>query len=372
MIRINPPSKSILKRLKKSPYFILVGVLIFTIVQPSYLMAIFNAFNPPKVAPLHSEKVLPAQSKSVGSFASVLIDDPDDTVKRTAERYADTDKEGLPEGVKRVRELTNLRTKNTSTYLNSDGTRTMEYSTIQQNYKEGGQWKKINNKLESFKHAGKSAFRGKAGRSSADLRSLNSGISLGVDGKSIAIKPHGVGNVKPEKLDDTTVIYRDVWPHVDLKYQLVGGMIKEFTVIKDKAAQTTFDYVVTGGKVIVDPSNDKALAIQGIDSYHFSPLTLDVNERGIISEERVAQSPTANGLRVSLDGAWFKEQPDSAFPMVIDPSWTSSDPNTTYKMYKSNGYYCPPTSCYANIGTLNDGGVESLAHLYKVSILRFG
>ncbi len=338
---------------RKTSYILIAGVMAFTIAQPSYMMALFNLFNPPKVAPLYSEKVAQTLPQAAGSFAPVLLDNPKSATE-IEKQYVDG---RLPSGVQRMHEITDLRTEYTSTYLNSDGTRTMEYSTIQQNYRENGQWKRINNKLESFTDSsGKLSFRGSAGNASASLRSLHAGISLVGGSDSIVLKPVGTTDVKPEKVDDSTVIYKDAWPGVDLRYELRGGMVKEYTVIREKSAQTTFDYTVSGGKVIADPETKGALAVEGVDGYHFSPLTLEVNERGIISEERVTQRPTADGIRVSLDSAWFKSQPASAFPMVIDPSWTSSDPNTTYKMYKSNGTYCAPTSCYANTGSLYDGG----------------
>lgn len=338
-----------LRHLKKSPYFIIAGVMVFTIAQPSYLMAIFNLLNPPKVAPLHSEEVLSSQPQPIGSFAPVSLGAPQMGMEdRLTEDNGNTVRQ-------RLQELTDLRTAYTSTYQNDDGTKTMDFSTVQQNYRENGQWKKIDNKLESFSDSGKPGFRGDAGRAGASLRSLHSGISLAGGNDSIVIKPVGTGDIEPDKTGDYTVIYRDAWPGVDLKYELRGEMVKEYTIIKDKSAQTTFNYTVSGGQVIVDPNTEGALAVDGVEGYHFSPLTLDVNGRGVISEQRVTQTPTATGLKVSLDSEWFNSQPDSAFPMVIDPSWTSSDPNTTYKMYKSDGYYCPPTSCYANTGSINDG-----------------
>ena len=352
--------KSIKRHIKSTSIFAIAGVIAFTTVQPSTLMAIFNLLNPTRIttSPLHSEQASLSTPQPLGSFDPVGLDSPQMTTNELEEKYKNTDDNGVPSGVQRLNELTNLRTEYTSTYLNSDGTKTMEYTTVQQNYKKDGSWKRINNKLESFTDSvtGKSAFRANAGNAGTNLRTLHDGVSLSGGDDDITVKPVGADNVRPEKLNDYTVIYRDAWPNVDLRYEIRGEMVKEYTVIKNKSAQTKFDYNVSGGRVITDSETKGALAVEGIDGYHFSPLTLAVNERGIISEERVAQTPTATGLRVSLDSEWFKSQPDTAFPMVIDPSWTSSDPSTTYKMYKSDGYYCPPTSCYGYVGTLSDSG----------------
>ncbi|HRF28045.1 MAG TPA: PA14 domain-containing protein [Candidatus Saccharibacteria bacterium] len=300
-----------------------------------------------------------ASPQQIGGFSQVPLDAPKMTDSEDAAAAQNRDSSH-----KRLSEVTNLRTAYTSTYLNEDGTKTMEYSSIQQNYRENGEWKKIDNKLEPLTTSSKPGFRGDAGKAGASLRNLHSGISLVGGAESISLKPVGTADIQPDKEGDYTVIYKDAWPGVDLKYELRGEMVKEYTIIKNRDAQTTFDYTVNGGKVINDPQTDGALSVEGIDGYHFSPLTLDVGGRGVLSEQRVTQKPTATGLRVSVDHDWFKSQPDSAFPMVIDPSWTSSDPNTTYKMYKSDGYYCPPTSCYANTGSINDSGTWRHWHTY--------
>ncbi len=321
-------------------------------------MGVFNLLNPAKISPQYSNlspmdsvDAPTASPQQIGGFSQVPLDAPKMTDSEDAS--ATQNRDGSH---KRLREVTNLRTAYTSTYLNEDGTKTMEYSSIQQNYRENGEWKKIDNKLEPLTTSSKPGFRGDAGKAGASLRNLHSGISLVGGAESISLKPVGTADIQPDKEGDYTVIYKDAWPGVDLKYELRGEMVKEYTIIKNRDAQTTFDYTVNGGRVINDSQTDGALSVEGIDGYHFSPLTLDVSGRGVLSEQRVTQKPTATGLRVSVDHDWFKSQPDSAFPMVIDPSWTSSDPNTTYKMYKSDGYYCPSTSCYANTGSLNDSG----------------
>lgn len=351
MLSLSTKSSTIKTLLKRSYLVVIAGVMAVTLAQPAHVMGLFISFNPQKVAPLRSQIEVSSQPQEVGAFASVAADSP---VMGTEERYLKQD-ETTNVSRKKVRELTEMRTEYTSTYLNEDGTKTMEYSSIQRNFKENGQWKRIDNKLESFNDAGKAGFRADAGKVGASLRSLRSGVSLVGGSDSITVKPIGTSDVQPEKDGDYAIIYKEAWPGVDLRYEIRGEMVKEYTIIKNKSAQSTFDYTVTGGKVVVDKQTKGALAVEGVDGYHFSPLSLDVNGRGVISEERVVQTPTASGIRVSVDQEWFESQPDSSFPMVIDPSWTSSDPNTTYKMYKSDGYYCPPTSCYANTGSLNDG-----------------
>lgn len=271
-------------------------------------------------------------------------------------------------------EETDKRTPFTSTYINNDGTRSLEYSTTQQNYLDGKVWKKINNTLSPVEKKAPTAsfwqsiigtepkapasdtFMGKAGVLSAEIKPLSGGITIHAENKTITMKPIGAKNVKPESRSDSSIVYKDAWPGVDIEYELRGEEVKEIIVLKDKKAQSAFHFSIDGGKVIPHPTRSGELAVEGLpDNFSFSALTLDVNGRGVISEQRVSQMPTKNGsgIDVAVDSDWLKSQPASAFPMRIDPSFVRDA--TAYWMYKSDGYSCG-TNCYANIGTLYDNG----------------
>lgn len=268
-------------------------------------------------------------------------------------------------------EVESKRTPFTSTYVNNDGTKTMEYSVNQRNYKDGSAWKKIDNKLSDN---GKSApppnlfqsltntipeaiqpteFTGKSGVIDARMSTLSQGISFIADGKKITMTPVGAKDVLPERKDDTTVVYKDAWPNVDIEYQLRGEAVKEIIVLKSNKAKADFDFAISGGKVINHPTKPGELTIEGMPpEFSFSTLTLDVNGRGVISEQRVTQTASSKGITVTMDKDWLKSQPASAFPMYIDPSFLRD--STSYWMYKSDGYSCGSSNCYANIGAIYD------------------
>ena len=108
-----------------------------------------------------------------------------------------------------VREDVSKRTTFTSTYINKDGTKTMEYTPLQQNYNDGKTWQKINNKLsdngksapspnlwESMTNTAPKAvapteFTGKSGVIDAQMQSLSHGISFTANGKKITMIPVG-------------------------------------------------------------------------------------------------------------------------------------------------------------------------------------
>lgn len=348
MLKLSQPRR-LKKLIKPGALFVLASLMVFTLAQPSQLMALFINSNPKTVV---RQNVNPLQSNTNTDAAPSLKNvDPAALNNLDTTQKVDNQRER-----KQVRELTEKRTHYTKTFLNDDGTKTLDFNTRQQNYKDGSQWKTIDNTLTQTLESGKTGFKGKAGKMSAQLRPLSDGISFDADGKNITVKPVGVNNVTPERKDEVTVVYKDAWPGVDLEYELRGESIKEIIVVKNKTSKTSFDFAVEGGKVIKHPKNVGELTIEGIsDEYSFSSLTLDVNGRGVINEPRVSQTPTATGIAVKLDSTWFKNQPDSAFPMRIDPTFTKQS-QIVYKMYRSDGFACNASNCYANTGSLYDSG----------------
>ncbi|HEU4715352.1 MAG TPA: PA14 domain-containing protein, partial [Candidatus Saccharimonadales bacterium] len=326
---------------RRAMLFAAAGLIGFTAIQPAEALAFFNFANPAKaqrgnVAPLGSEYNNPKASPMRESLHASL-----DLEKERSTTH------------ERVKELTDKRSAFTKTYLNKDGTKTLEYTPEEQNYKDGGQWKSIDNSLSDIDSA--EVLKGKAGKISATLRPLADGISVAAEDKTITIKPVGARDVAPIKNGRNSVIYKDAWPNVDVEYELRGQMVKEIIIVKGKTSQTSFDFNVTGGKVVDHPSVKGALTVEGMPAdYQFSPLSLDVNGRGVISEQRVFQSATENGIAINLDKDWFNSQDDSSFPLRIDPTFTKQS-QISYQMYKSDGYSCGSSNCYANTGSINDG-----------------
>lgn len=99
------------------------------------------------------------------------------------------------------REDVSKRTAFTSTYINKDGTKTLEYSPLQQNYNDGKTWQKIDNKLSDNGKAAQAPnffqsitntapqavkpteFTGRSGVIGAQMDSLSHGITFTANGK---------------------------------------------------------------------------------------------------------------------------------------------------------------------------------------------
>lgn len=328
--------------LQRGTLFLLVGVIGFTIFQPAEVMALYTLMNPTK-----------SQRQAVSPLSTATNDVR--ALPKLSESGSLNELEKKPDEPRdRVKELTEKRTAFTKTFLNSDGTKTLDYTPYEQNFKDGDTWKSIDNSVKNTTDP--EEFTGKAGKISAELKPISDGVTVEAEGRTVTFKPMGARDIVPVKSSDSGVVYKNVWPNVDIEYELRGQAVKEIIIVKDKSAQTSFDFAVDGGKVVNHPTQEGALAIEGLsDDYKISQLSLDVNGRGVISEKRVSQAPTATGMRIQLDKEWFNSQDADSFPMRIDPTFTKQS-QISLKMFKSDGYSCDGSICYINTGSIYDGG----------------
>lgn len=359
---IKKPNKTIFRR---AALFFIVAILGFSLFEPgmSQVLALNNANKEFKLdydlKPLESDK-----QESVRDLTEDGRAVAPDSLNRKIEN---------PRG--RHHEDVSKRTAFSSTYVNNDGTKTLESSTRQQNYKKGDKWEKIDNKLTPVEdlassanilqnapgftpkvHA--SAFKAKAGALDIAMNPLAQGLHLSVNGKNFAIKPVGANNSKPEKKNDTTIVYRDAWDGVDLEYEVRGELLKENIIVKHKNAATDFEFKIAGAKLIDDPANPGFYTIEGAgEGYRFGELTLMLNDRGMIDARPLTQRRTSNNsIVVSMEQKWFAAQPVSAFPIAIDPTFGKWDADHTDWMFKSDGYSCQGNTCWLRAGTLYDNG----------------
>lgn len=345
------------KRVLKSSFlFMLVGVIAFASFQPDTtfrLLANINGQKPKNPSVLNAQKV---------DFTPALLS-TESVAPVVSKSSSDTSID---------HELVDKRTEFSSTFINKNGSKTLRHSLEQQNYKDGNTWKKIDNAVNptsrdepfgndlltlktSASPGTKAEFKGRAGKLSTTMKSSANGLEIKVGEKTLVMTPVGAKNVLPEKSEEYGVVYKDVWPHVDLRYELRGENVKEVIVLKSKEARTSFDFKVSGGKVINHPTKEGYLTVEGVpEEFSFSQLTLDVNGQGIYSWPPLTQHPTKDGIKIVLDGKWAKSQPKSSFPMAIDPSFGREA--TNWMMYKSDGYSCNGSVCHANTGTINNNG----------------
>ena len=297
-------------------------------------------------------------------------------------------------------ENTSERTENSRTFSLKNGTKVQEYYGHDVAYKDNGTMRSISPSLSTDQtyvdHAKQQrsllqklkfwdqprAFNGSGGPLKAGFQPLQkgSGVTVQLNGQRIAMQPVGSsGNVQPKQLnnDDGTkaISYPDVWDGVDLVYEYRGDTVKEMIVLRKPTRQTAFDFTVTGEKVQLKHGKNGSVDVwqNGKPVFTIPALTVMATERGPVSNSGAKYVIHGNHLSVSLSASWLSRQTTKNFPITIDPtvsvheSWEGvSNNGADYWSYKSDGYQCPSSSCYQNIGWLTDNGTKKWQTMMRI------
>ncbi|MBL8160335.1 hypothetical protein JNJ66_07835, partial [Candidatus Saccharibacteria bacterium] len=375
--------------MKRTVLLAMAGLLVFTAAEPNSLLAldVLNLFDKKDSGVIDTSGVAameqveakqqPATDSDVsgGDLGGILDATP-----------AALDPTQEPEGG----ELTSERTAFSTTYDNGDGTRRLVVSEEQKNFIDptDKKFKPIDDKaLGDTAYASKKpiepvtgivgkdtpkltdpqAYKIKAGNTAIHFRPFADGTEVKIGGKTLTLKPVGAKNVKPFARTDRNgvqlVTYKNAWPGVDVEYETRGESLKENIIIHKENLTNNFKFTVEGASLLPHPSVEGAFAIEGLDPAHFmfSPLSMLVNKKGITSEKAVSQSFNNGTLTVQMDQAWYAARQAEDFPLVIDPSVTTNIVNNfnDYWSVKSDGYVCGSTTCFPNVGQIDDNGWKS-------------
>lgn len=267
----------------------------------------------------------------------------------------------LPERAKskaapnRVRELTSLRTANSSHYLNDDGSITAEISAAPVNYLDAaGRWQPIDLCPRAVAAEKGGGYRVDRTPVPVTLPAEAGGIvRLTLRGaKAVEMAPLGAQSSQGA-LEGSRVVYHDAWPDVDLVEQATPGGVKELLILKNPGAPSLFEFslVVTGTEWRAEelPSEagpgsggwDLLEAGTGRRLLTFPPLTL-TDAAG--AEGSAALTLSRDGdeavLTLELGRAWL-EDPARVFPVELDPTATvrgASDDSYVDSAYPETNY----------------------------------
>lgn len=220
------------------------------------------------------------------------------------------------------------RTRHETTYRNTDGTLTTEFSDSAINYrKPDGTWAPIDPSLV---------------RDNGRWRNKADGVGVTLAGQAdapdlVTIKlddahefGYGLGGARGTAgvQSGTTVTYPGVADHTDLKVESVPGGAKEVLVLHNRAAARVWNFplrlkgltakVVDGSVVLSDGAGQERLSIPPgfmTDSAPRTENTAPAQSYGVKYE--IADN--GRTLRVSLDSAWL-DDPARVFPVLMDPT----------------------------------------------------
>lgn len=218
-------------------------------------------------------------------------------------------------------------------YENPDGTHTRLLSTDVINYKDAaGAWAAVDNTLVTDA-SGVVVNRANSWR----VRFTGTGeqglqVVPAAGQSALRVLPAGAAAVKPV-VSGSEVTYTDLWPSVDAKYVVTGSMVKEILVIKDRQAATEFGFAVSSADAKAEVSKaaaDATVAVQPDGSVRASkgdsavafepPVVVTADGAPVKAAAAKFAAGGAGKVALSLDKKWLASQPDSAFPIMLDPT----------------------------------------------------
>jgi len=273
--------------------------------------------------------------------------------KSTTTKYQRSTGTGGPQvlkpdpNAKRVKELTDKRTANTSSFRMSDGSVQQEVSTLPTHYRDvKGAWQSIDPTVKPLAHDGFTA--GSQANSfqtyfSPDAASL---VRIDQGGAFVQIAADGATTGAP-KTTGSSVSYPGAYPGADLDYQVGPESLKQ-TVVLAKAPAKDQSYSFTlklGGGLVPQQLPDGAIALHStetnspvftIPAPYMSDAKGDRNSPyGKVYSTKVSQSMTFDAgtatahVTVKPDAAWLAD-PKRVYPVRIDPTiLVSPTPSTS-------------------------------------------
>jgi len=207
------------------------------------------------------------------------------------------------------KEILSEKTPTSSTFINPDGTKTVEQYATPQSFKQGDEWKDIDtsliedhnpdnsnmlatgiNRIKSlFDHTKNYVIKDndwKVKFSPVTKDSSRPTIQIQKDNQTIGISPLiPSNNVAPSVVYSDgngrqTVRYENVWNGVNLEYLVSGAQLKENIVVTNKDAVTDFTFDIVGTSL--EQTEDGGFKITGdlSDDFTISPLVVSAWKRG--------------------------------------------------------------------------------------------
>lgn len=222
------------------------------------------------------------------------------------------------------REIEELRTSRSRTYVTADGGRVARLFSESVNYRDaGGGWAAIDNKLAASPVEGY-AYRNKANRYAVDLPSeLGSRpVRIAHDGAWVSFaleEARAAGTV-----EGATARYRDALPGVSVSYTATGDSVKEALTLAGAAAARDFSFSFEMSAGLEARENRQGgidvLDAAGRRAFSFAPPSMEdaAGQTGAV-QMSLAREQAGMTVRLSPDLDWIRSEARS-FPVVVDPT----------------------------------------------------
>ena len=151
--------------------------------------------------------------------------------------------------------------------------------------------------------------------------------------------------------------YKNIFPHVDLKFEISTGKLKENLILKNKNASAEYIVKYNIGNLRAEQKDERTVVLKngGISEYVISAPVMFDNAGEISEELTLSIVECENGIlrvRLSVDKNWLKEK-DRSFPVTVDPvtydvSYDEIDATFVSSKNKTTCYETNETVCVSN------------------------
>ena len=261
-------------------------------------------------------------------------------------------------------ELVGERTERDKFFLNPDGSRTAELSSVPLHYKDSaGNWTDIDTRIVADDaHPG--SFRSAANAWTVRFAPLSAatGIEYTTADGVMTLVPVGAGAVTPVLGPaPNQVTYPGAWKNADLRYTVRPDGVEEDIVLNGPSDRTQFAFSSTGASFTADPNTPGGVSPvataqkpTGHSGQFTPPVVHAADGRPVVAAKATltASAGAAAGMSVSVDPGWAAGLSATDYPVTIDPTWAAGP--TFEGSYKNDGTSC--SYCGIQIGDPYDTG----------------
>lgn len=272
----------------------------------------------------HSIAASAAERAAVTSLSPLPVAEPAETVYAPVPHGVEGPEPGelrTPAGQKGTRrELVSERSAMTNVFELPNGLRQAEIHSSPVNYLSDGRWIKIKNRVvpgpsgtyENEANSWKAAF----GRS-------DQGVTITTPDATLRFAPADTAvRVDPVVADETSIIYKGVWPNADVVYHVFSDRVEEDIVLTGKPDRTSFRFDVESTEPSLRSERSSLAFKSNPDKPTLAfadPVVLDRANTPVASAKPTL-SQSEEDVVVSIDPEWTSKLRSSEFPITIDPT----------------------------------------------------
>lgn len=220
------------------------------------------------------------------------------------------------------RELKDKRTRYSKTYINSDGTTTVQTSEDSIYYFDGHAWLDINTNIRpdntdtNYTHS----MLANSFKVRLHNKGNNQSVKFSLKDQSVTYRAEKMNNVTGA-VNGNTITYTNAWQSTDLLYQVQNDQLKMQIILQDNNAPLTFSFELqTKGvkhRVNVDGSID-FIDMNGQMVFRIPPLWVQDASSDLQRYDRLKVDVKQKGSKTSL--VMTLNDKGLQYPIIIDPT----------------------------------------------------